>query len=125
MVGKELFGGTGKNFLNPALTGRAFIYFAYPSELSGDMVWVAGLADNGAIDGYSGATALGVGALEGINGIQANFSWMQSFLGQIPGSIGETSTLLILLAGIYMVYTKIASWRIIMATLLGLSLIHI
>ena len=120
VVGKELFGGTGKNFLNPALTGRAFIYFAYPSELSGDMVWVAGLADNGAIDGYSGATALGVGALEGINGIQANFSWMQSFLGQIPGSIGETSTLLILLAGIYMVYTKIASWRIIMATLLGM-----
>ena len=117
---EKSFWGTGKNFLNPALTGRAFIYFAYPSELSGDMVWVAGLADNGAIDGYSGATALGIGALEGINGIQANFSWMQSFLGQIPGSIGETSTLLILLAGIYMVYTKIASWRIIMATLLGM-----
>ena len=75
VVGKEFFGGTGKNFLNPALTGRAFIYFAYPTELSGDMVWVSSLVDNGAIDGYSGATALGIGAQEGISGIQANFTW--------------------------------------------------
>ena len=74
VVGKEFFGGTGKNFLNPALTGRAFIYFAYPTELSGDMVWVSSLVDNGAIDGYSGATALGIGAQEGISGIQANFT---------------------------------------------------
>ena len=96
VVGKEFFGGTGKNFLNPALTGRAFIYFAYPSELSGDMVWVASLADNGAIDGYSGATALGIGALEGLAGMQANFTWGETFFGQIPGSIGETSTFLIL-----------------------------
>ena len=120
VVGKELFGGTGKNFLNPALTGRAFIYFAYPTELSGDMVWVAGLADNGSIDGYSGATALGIAALEGMNGINSNFSWGQTFFGQIPGSIGETSTFLILLAGAYMVYTKIASWRIIFGTLAGM-----
>jgi Na+-transporting NADH:ubiquinone oxidoreductase subunit B len=122
VVGKEFFGGTGKNFLNPALTGRAFIYFAYPSELSGDMVWVASLADNGAIDGYSGATALGIGALEGLAGMQANFTWGETFFGQIPGSIGETSTFLILLAGAYMVYAKIASWRIIFATLIGMFL---
>lgn len=122
VVGKEFFGGTGKNFLNPALTGRAFIYFAYPSELSGDMVWISSLADNGAIDGYSGATALGIGAQEGISGIQANYTWTQTFLGQIPGSVGETSTLLILLSGVYMVYAKIASWRIILATLIGMIL---
>jgi Na+-transporting NADH:ubiquinone oxidoreductase subunit B len=122
VVGKEFFGGTGKNFLNPALTGRAFIYFAYPSELSGDMVWISSLADNGAIDGYSGATALGIGAQEGIAGIQSNYTWTQTFLGQIPGSIGETSTLLILLSGAYMVYAKIASWRIILATLIGMIL---
>ena len=120
VVGKELFGGTGKNFLNPALTGRAFIYFAYPTELSGDMVWIAGLVDNGALDGYSGATALGIGAAEGMAGISSNFTWGQSFFGHIPGSIGETSTFLILLSGAYLVYTKIASWRIIFATMIGM-----
>ena len=99
VVGKEFFGGTGKN-CNPALTGER-LYFAYPTELSGDMVWVSSLSDNGVIDGYSGATALGIGAQEGISGIQANFTWSQTFLGQMPGSIGETSTLLILLAGAY------------------------
>ena len=120
VVGKELFGGTGKNFLNPALTGRAFIYFAYPTELSGDMVWIAGLVDNGALDGYSGATALGIGAAEGMVGISSNFTWGQSFFGHIPGSIGETSTFLILLSGAYLVYTKIASWRIIFGTMIGM-----
>ena len=124
VVGKELFGGTGKNFLNPALTGRAFIYFAYPTELSGDMVWISGLVDNGLIDGYSGATALGIGALGGIEamdkGLGGAFTWNQTFFGQIPGSIGETSTFLILLAGAYLVYTKIASWRIIFGTLIGM-----
>ena len=86
------------------------------------MVWISSLADNGAIDGYSGATALGIGAQEGISGIQANYTWTQTFLGQIPGSVGETSTLLILLSGAYMVYAKIASWRIILATLIGMIL---
>ena len=84
------------------------------------MVWVASLADNGAVDGYSGATTLGIGAQDGLAGMQANFTWGETFFGQIPGSIGETSTFLILLAGAYMVYTKIASWRIIFGTLIGM-----
>jgi Na+-transporting NADH:ubiquinone oxidoreductase subunit B len=87
VIGKEVFGGTGKNFLNPALTGRAFLYFAYPAQLSGDAVWTA-------VDGYSGATPLGVVAAEGMNGLQAQYTWLDAFHRQrFPGSIGETSTL--------------------------------
>ncbi len=114
VVGKEVFGGTGKNFLNPALVGRAFLYFAYPAQISGDTVWTT-------VDGYSGATPLGVSAIEGMQGItESGVTWTQAFLGQIPGSLGETSTLACLLGAAFLVYTGIASWRIIVAVFLGL-----
>ena len=87
VIGKEVFGGTGKNFLNPALVGRAFLYFAYPVQISGDAVWTA-------VDGFSGATALGVSAIDGMTGIIASgLTWSEAFLGQMQGSLGETSTL--------------------------------
>ena len=92
-----IFGGTGKNFLNPALTGRAFLYFAYPAQISGDKVWVAGISDYNIIpEGYSGATALGVAAESGMSGITNSYTWMDAFLGNIPGSVGETSIKLFL-----------------------------
>ena len=98
VIGKEIFGGTGKNFLNPALTGRAFLYFAYPAQISGDKVWVAGISDYNIIpEGYSGATALGVAAESGMSGITNSYTWMDAFLGNIPGSVGETSIIAILI----------------------------
>lgn len=113
VIGKEVFGGTGKNFLNPALTGRAFLYFAYPAQLSGDAVWVA-------VDGYTGATALSVVASDGMAAMAEQFSWMDSFIGSIPGSIGETSTLAILLGGVLLLATRIASWRIVGGVMIGM-----
>ena len=114
VVGKEVFGGTGKNFLNPALTGRAFLYFAYPVYISGDMVWTA-------VDGYSGATPLGVAAISGMAGVMdVGYQWQQAFLGLIPGSLGETSTLACLIGAVFLVYTRIASWRIIGGVFLGM-----
>ncbi len=114
VIGKEVFGGTGKNFLNPALVGRAFLYFAYPVQISGDAVWTP-------VDGFSGATALGVAALDGVEGVLASgMSWSQAFVGQMQGSLGETSTLLCLLGGAFLVFTGIASWRIILAVFAGL-----
>ncbi|MHA7815210.1 MAG: NADH:ubiquinone reductase (Na(+)-transporting) subunit B [Pseudohaliea sp.] len=115
VIGKEVFGGTGKNFLNPALTGRAFLYFAYPAQLSGDAVWTA-------VDGYTGATPLGVVAAQGMTGLQDSYSWMQAFVGAIPGSIGETSTLAILIGGAWLLATRIASWRIVAGVFLGMFL---
>lgn len=111
VIGKEVFGGTGKNFLNPALTGRAFLYFAYPAQISGDAVWVA-------VDGFSGATALGVVALDGMDAI--GYEWSKAFIGTIPGSIGETSTLAILIGGAYLLYTRVASLRIVLGTFAGM-----
>ena len=114
ILGKEVFGGTGKNFLNPALVARAFLYFAYPAQISGDAVWTA-------VDGFSGATALGASAIEGMAGISAiGLTWTQAFLGQMQGSLGETSTLACLIGGIFLAFTKIASWRIIVAVFAGL-----
>ena len=114
VIGKEIFGGTGKNFLNPALTGRAFLYFAYPAFMSGDAVWVG-------VDGYSKATALGVAAQSGVPGVlDAGYGWWQAFIGLIPGSLGETSTLACLLGGVILIYTRIASWRTIAAVMLGM-----
>jgi Na+-transporting NADH:ubiquinone oxidoreductase subunit B len=114
VIGKEVFGGTGKNVLNPALVGRAFLYFAYPAQISGDAVWTA-------VDGFSGATALGIGAIDGISGILASgLTWTQAFLGQMQGSIGETSTLACLLGAAMLVYTGIGSWRIMAGVLAGL-----
>ena len=112
VIGKEIFGGTGKNFLNPALTGRAFLYFAYPAYMSGDAVWTA-------VDGYSGASMLTLAASEGLPNASEAYTWMESFIGTIPGSIGETSTLAILLGGFVLIYMKIASWRIVAGILLG------
>jgi Na+-transporting NADH:ubiquinone oxidoreductase subunit B len=91
VIGKEVFGGTGKNFLNPALTGRAFLYFAYPASMTGDSVWVA-------VDGYTRATPLGLAANGGLDAVYAaDYSWMQTFFGFEPGCLGETSTLAILI----------------------------
>lgn len=114
VIGKEIFGGTGKNFLNPALTGRAFLFFAYPAQISGDAVWTA-------IDGFSGATALGLAAQGGIDSVLAqNITWMDAFLGRIQGSIGEVSTLMILIAALALIYTRIASWRIMLGVVIGM-----
>jgi Na+-transporting NADH:ubiquinone oxidoreductase subunit B len=112
VVGKEVFGGTGKNFLNPALVGRAFLFFAYPAELSGDTVWTA-------VDGFSGATALSLGAAGGLEAITQQLSWTQAFLGQMQGSIGEVSTLAILLGAALLLWTGIASWRIMLGVVIG------
>ncbi len=114
ILGKEVFGGTGKNFLNPALTGRAFLFFAYPAAMSGDSVWVA-------VDGYSGATPLSSAAVGGVDEILAsNVTWFDAFLGTIPGSLGETSTLAILIGGGLLVYAGIASWRIVAGVMIGM-----
>lgn len=114
VIGKEVFGGTGKNFLNPALTGRAFLFFAYPAEMSGDAVWTA-------VDGFSGATPLGLAALGGVDAITGSgVTLMQSFLGSIQGSIGSTSTLACLLGAVFLIYTRVASFRIIFGVFLGM-----
>ena len=121
VIGKEIFGGTGKNFLNPALTGRAFLYFAYPSQLSGDKVWIAGLSDTGITpEGFSGATPLGYAAEDGLQGLTDNFSWLDAFLGHIPGSVGETSLIAIGIALIILLATGVASYRIILGTFFGM-----
>ena len=115
VVGKEIFGGTGKNFLNPALTGRAFLYFAYPAQISGDAVWTA-------VDGYSGATALSLAAAGGLEGVMASgLTWWDAFLGNIQGSVGEVSTLAIFIGGAVLLTTRVASWRIMAGVFLGMT----
>ncbi len=113
VIGKEVFGGTGKNFLNPALTGRAFLYFAYPAQLSGDTVWTA-------VDGYSGATPLGLVAQQGMAGVTEAYTWMDAFIGNIPGSIGETSTLMVMIGGAVLLLTRIAAWRVVAGCFVGM-----
>jgi Na+-transporting NADH:ubiquinone oxidoreductase subunit B len=114
VIGKEVFGGTGKNFLNPALVGRAFLYFAYPVQLSGDAVWVP-------VDGYTGATALALAAQEGMSGLLASgLTYSQAFIGQMEGSIGETSLAACLFGAAILIYTRIASWRIIVSVFAGM-----
>ena len=116
VVGKEVFGGTGKNILNPALVARAFLYFAYPAQLSGDAVWVP-------VDGYSGATALSISASDGHQSLAANgIDWWSAFLGFMDGCIGETSSLAILFGGIFLIYTKIGNYRLIAGCLIGTAL---
>lgn len=119
VIGKEVFGGTGKNFLNPALTARAFLYFALPSYISGDRVWVA-------CDGYTAATSLGAQATSHLAGMTAitgpdglGITWSQAFLGTIPGSMGETSALACLFGAAVLIATGIGSWRIMAGVLLG------
>src|SRR5690554_1412513 len=116
VIGKEVFGGTGMNILNPALTIRAFLFFAYPTWMSGDKVWVHGAEKlAGTPDAISGETVLGMLA----QGHEVTTSLWDMFFGFMPGSIGETSTFLILLGALFLMFTKIASWRIILSTVLG------
>ena len=116
VLGKEVFGGTGMNILNPALTIRAFLFFAYPTWMSGDKVWVHGAVERaGTPDAISGETILGSLA----QGNEVAYSVSDMFLGLIPGSVGETSTVLILLGGLFLIFSKIASWRIIVSSIIG------
>lgn len=114
VIGKEVFGGTGKNFLNPALTARAFLYFAYPTAIVGDAVWTA-------CDGFTGATPLGALATTELVEPMAAIteSWMQAFLGTMQGSMGETSTLACLIGAVILIGTGVGSWRIMVGVLLG------
>jgi len=117
IIGKEVFGGTGMNILNPALTARAFLFFAYPSEMTGDRIWIAGLTKGEhIIDGFSGATPLG-NLAQKITGNLPND--LDAFLGFIPGSIGETSKLAILIGAFILFYTGIGSWKIMLSTFAG------
>jgi Na+-transporting NADH:ubiquinone oxidoreductase subunit B len=132
VMAKEVFGGTGRNFLNPALAGRAFLYFAYPANMSGDAVWIA-------VDGYSGATPLALAvnpsAMDSMSGASPvgdtlvssseaiesiGVSWLDAFVGFLPGAMGETSALAILIGALFLLYTRIASWRIMLGMLLGM-----
>ena len=116
VIGKEVFGGTGMNILNPALTIRAFLFFAYPTWMSGDKVWVAEARElTGTADAISGETILGSLA----QGKEFAYSTWDMFVGFIPGSVGETSTLLILLGGLFLIFSKIGSWRIMLSAALG------
>ncbi|MDF2176794.1 NADH:ubiquinone reductase (Na(+)-transporting) subunit B [Aliiglaciecola sp. CAU 1673] len=114
VIAKEVFGGTGRNFLNPALSGRAFLYFAYPAQISGDAIWTAA-------DGFSGATMLGQAAAGNLD--YANTAlWWDAFFGNIQGSVGEVSTLALLIGGLFIIYLRIASWRIVLGVLFGMAL---
>lgn len=116
VIGKEVFGGTGMNILNPALTIRAFLFFAYPTWMSGDKVWVHGAVERaGGPDAISGETILGSLA----QNADISYSVSDMFFGFIPGSVGETSTLLILIGGLFLVFSKIASWRIMLSAIIG------
>ncbi|CNK84990.1 NADH:ubiquinone reductase (Na(+)-transporting) subunit B [Yersinia aleksiciae] len=118
VIGKEIFGGTGRNFLNPALAGRAFLFFAYPAQISGDLVWTAA-------DGFSGATPLSQWTVNGSHSLlntvtHQPITWMDAFLGNIPGSIGEVSTLMILIGGAIILFARVASWQIVAGVMLGM-----
>lgn len=116
VIGKEVFGGTGMNILNPALTIRAFLFFAYPTWMSGDKVWVHGAqAMAGQPDAISGETILGTLAANS----EPVYSLWDMFWGFIPGSVGETSTLLIIIGGLFLIFTKIGSWRIMLSAVIG------
>lgn len=113
VVGKEIFGGVGKNFLNPALVGRAFLFFAYPAQISGDAVWLA-------VDGVTKATPLAIAKAKGLAGLDAaGITWMNAFIGNIPGSIGETSVLACLAGAGLLLLTKVASWRVMAGVMVG------
>ena len=131
VVGKEIFGGTGMNILNPALTARIFLYFAYAPDISGDKVWVSGSAvatgtEGAWIDGATGATPLGYFALNGADtagmaeASTLNIGWMDAFMGWIPGSIGETSTAACLIGAAILIFSKVGSWRVMLSCLVGM-----
>lgn len=117
IIGKEIFGGTGMNIFNVSLITRAFLFFAYPSYMSGDKIWIDGLSKGaGVVDGFSGATPLADAAAGNIDKLP---SVMEMFMGYIPGSIGETSTLAILIGAAILIYTGIASWKIMLSGVIG------
>lgn len=132
VIAKEVFGGTGMNILNVAMTARAFLYFAYPAQISGDLVWTY-LGEKTAVDGFSGATALAVAYNAGVDGVPVTealaghntalgsdlFSFTNMFMGWIPGSIGETSTLMALIGAVILIATGVASWKIIVSGFAG------
>ncbi|MDX9811778.1 MAG: NADH:ubiquinone reductase (Na(+)-transporting) subunit B [Bacteroidales bacterium] len=117
ILGKEVFGGTGMNIFNPALLARAFLFFSYPGWMTGDKVWTEGLVNAQTVaDGFSGATPMALGAAGDISGLP---SFMEMFIGTIPGSVGETSTLAILIGAVVLILTGIGSWKIIVSVFGG------
>ncbi|HPD24541.1 MAG: NADH:ubiquinone reductase (Na(+)-transporting) subunit B [Bacteroidales bacterium] len=123
LIGKEIFGGTGMNILNPALTARAFLFFAYPAWMSGDKVWISGMmSGENIIDGFSGATLLSqaaAGSTNFVNGLGESLSVSDMFWGFIPGSVGETSVAAILIGAFILIITGVGSWKIMLSTLIG------
>jgi Na+-transporting NADH:ubiquinone oxidoreductase subunit B len=132
VIAKEVFGGTGMNILNVAMTARAFLYFAYPAQISGDQVWTY-IGDKAPVDGFSGATALAVAYQSGQDGVDVvsnlaghnasvmdnMFSFANMFFGFIPGSIGETSTLMVLIGAAILLFTRVGSWKIMLSAFVG------
>ncbi len=116
IIGKEVFGGTGMNILNPALTARAFLFFSYPGWMTGDKVWIEGLVKGGALDGFTGSTPL---ALAKLDEFEKMPSVMEMFVGTIPGSVGETSVIAILIGAFILLITGVGSWRIMLSMTLG------
>ncbi len=116
IIGKEAFGGTGMNILNPALTARAFAFFAYPTYMSGNQVWVSEASN---VDGVSGETILGMLAAGNSN---LPYESSQMFMGSVPGSIAETSTLMVLIGAAILIYTGVGSWRIMLGSIVGAAL---
>ncbi len=131
IIGKEVFGGTGMNIWNPALLCRAFLFFSYPSKMSGDTIWTGGLtrymaegtafqSGNGLVDAFSGATPMVYAGAEGVQGLaNAGTSFMDMFIGTIPGAVGETSVIAILLGAIILIWTGVASWKVMVSSVLG------
>jgi Na+-transporting NADH:ubiquinone oxidoreductase subunit B len=116
VVGKEIFGGTGMNILNPALTSRAFLFFAYPGQISGDRVWTSAVTSP---DGVSGATWLAEAAVRGPEALTQGVTWWDAFIGLVPGSMGETSTLACLIGAAVLILSGIGSWRIMVSVVAG------
>ena len=119
IIGKEVFGGTGMNIWNPALLTRAFLFFSYPAKMSGDQVWVSGLGENAGkmVDTFTGATPLAVSSIDGLN--TAGYSLCDMIIGTIPGSVGETSVIAILLGAFLLIWTGVASWKIMVSSVIG------
>ena len=131
IIGKEVFGGTGMNIWNPALLCRAFLFFSYPSKMSGDTIWTGGLtrymaegtafqSGNGLVDAFSGATPMVYAGANGVQGLtNAGTSFMDMFIGTIPGAVGETSVIAILLGAVILIWTGVASWKVMVSSVLG------
>ena len=119
IIGKEVFGGTGMNIWNPALLTRAFLFFSYPSKMSGDTVWVSGLSEQGAqmADGFTGATPLANASMEGLSA--SGYSICDMIIGTTPGAVGETSVIAILLGAALLIWTGVASWKIMLSSVIG------